>query len=368
MSAISRATIPQEFLDFTSATLLLQPEPEYFHAILALNAARVRIDFGGSFGLPIPGRDISVSGVPGYPDLMSLMQSLAGVPDPVYSDAILVVPDFGKRPIGHTIKMNRPLFVDSTYTNASRRIPMGTAISKTPINVQSEQATITIERRGGPYDNTNAQVQPYGMERFDAQFFMHDPNAIKDLHITRDFRKSVDNWFVQMFDQGSFVYPTGMAAVNDSTVVGDFPMSYALVTLVSKSMKEGKVPRFSNGKYMMVITPNQAQQLSVDDQYLRLVRYHEDVNPIFKKNYRGTIGDIDLFESVTLNITNNGNGIPIHYAQCFGPRSVGLGMTEMPRTAPSTDDNYGETAIMIWLWYCGFDVLDSRFQRKIPTS
>lgn len=368
MSAISRATIPQEFLDITSATLLLQPEPEYFHAILALNAAKVTIDFGGNFGMPIPGREIPGAGLPDYAKLQEQMQMLAGTPDPVYSDAIKVVPEFGKKGIGHTIKINRPKFTDSTYTRASRRVPVGTAINKTPISLNSEQATITVERYAGPYDNTNAQVQPYGIERFDAAHFLHNPNSLKDLHITRDFRKAVDTWFVQLFDSGSFVYPTSMNAVDDSTTVGDFPFSYELITLVSKSMKEGKVPRFSNGRYMMVITPNQAQQLAVDDQYLRLVRFHEDVNPIFKKNYRGTVGDIDIFESITLPVENNSNSIPIHYAQCFGPQSVGMGMTEMPRTAPDSDDNFGETAKIIWLWYCGFDVLDSRFQRKIPTS
>jgi hypothetical protein len=365
---MSRATIPAEFLDRTSAELLLQAEPEYFHANLILNATKVRVDFGGKIGLPIPDRQITVSGVPGYSNMQDLMQQLAGNPDTVYSAAIKVVPEFMENGVGHTIKINRPKFTDSTYTKPTRRIAVGTAISKTPITMGSEQATITVERFGGPYDNTNSQIQPFGFERFDLYRMLHDPNAIKELHLVRDFRKALDRWGVDLLDNGDAIYPTGMSADNDSTVVGDFPFSYELITIVSKEMKEGKVPRFSNGRYMMVITPYQAQQLAVDDQYLRLVRYHKDINPVFNMNHRGTVGDIDIFESVTLNTVANSSLIPIQYGQCFGPQSVGWGMTEMPRIATDSDDNYGETAKLIWLWYCGFDVLNSGFQRSVRTS
>jgi len=368
MSSMSRATIPAEFLDRTSAELLLQAEPEYFHCNLVLNATKARVDFGGKIGLPIPGREIAVPGLPGYADMQDLMQQLAGTPDATYGRAIKVVPEFMENGVGHTIKINRPKFTDGTATKAVRRIVNGAAISHTPITVGSEQATITVERFGGPYSNDNSQVQPYGFERFDLSRMLHDPNAIKELHLVRDFRRAVDRWGVDLFDNGSAVYPTGMTADNDSTAVGDFPFSYELITLVSKSMKEGKVPRFPNGRYMMIITPHQAQQLAVDDQYLKLVRYHEDVNPVFKANYRGTVGDIDIFESITLNTVPNSSSIPIQYGQCFGPQSVGWGMTEMPRIATDADDNFGETPKCIWLWYCGFDVLDSRFQRSVRTS
>lgn len=367
MSSMSRATIPAEFFDATSNELLLQAEPEYFHANLILNATRARVDFGGNIGLPIPGREIS-SGAPAYSNMQDLMQQLAGTPDAVYSRAIKVEPEFIKDGVGHTIKINRPKFTDSTYTRAVRRIPTGTAINKTPITVGSEQATITVERYGGPYDNTNTQIQPFGFERADMKRMLHDPNSIKELHIVRDFRKSLDTWGVQLFDNGDAIYPTGMTADNDSTTVGDYPFSYELITIVSREMKEGKVPRFSNGRYMTIITPQQKQQLAVDDQFLRLVQFHKDVNPVFNMNYVGTVMDIDLFESITLTVTNNGSSIPIQYGQCFGPQSVGWGMTEMPRIATDSDDNFGETAKLIWLWYCGFDVLDSRFQRSIRTS
>lgn len=369
MGSFSRATIPAEFLDITSAELLLPAEPEYFHANVILNATNVSLDFGGSWGLPIPGRQLD-SAAPGYAKLNEMLQKLVGLPDPVYGDAIMVVPEWMKKGkgLGHTIRMNRPKFVNSTYTKASRRIPTGTAINKTPITFGSDQATITVERLGGPYDNATSQIQPYGLERFDFDKSIHDPNAIKDLHIARDFRKTIDTVGVQLFDQGMAVYPTGMAADNDSLTAGDFPMSYEYLTRVKLSLVTGNVPRFSNSRWMVVLTPLQMQQLEVDSQYLKLVRYRDDVNPIFNANYRGTVGALDLFESNTLTTVLNSSSVPIQYGQAFGPKSVGWGMTEMPRTASDSDDNFGETPKVLWLWYCGSDVLNSDFQRSLRTS
>lgn len=353
----------------TSAVLLLPAEPEYFHANVILNAAKVEIDFGKSLGLPIPGRQLE-SSAPGYASLDEMMLKLIGAPDPIYGDCIVVATDWmeGTKGLGHTMRFNRPKFTNSTYTKASRRVPVGTSISKTPITFGSDQVTLTVERLAGPYDNTAAAVQPYGFERFDFKHALHNPKAIMDLHLVRDFRKTIDTIGVQLFDQGTAIYPTGMTADNDALTAGSFPMSYEFLTLVILSLVSGNVPRFKNGRWMCVLTPLQIQQLSVDSQYLKLVRYHDDVNPIFKANYRGTVGALDIFESNTLTTVNNSSGVPIQYGQAFGPKSVGLGMTEMPRVAPDADDNFGETPKAIWLWYNGTDVLNSDFQRSLRTS
>lgn len=367
MASFSRATIPQEFLDMTSAVLLLPAEPEYFHCNLLLNAAKVEIDFGKSLGLPIPGRQLE-SSAPGYASLDEMMLKLVGTPDPVYGDSIVVASDWmepGKGQ-GHTMRFNRPKFDNSTYTKASRRVPTGTSISKDPITFGSDQVTLTVERLAGPYKD--GVVRPYGFERFDFKHAIHNPKAIMDLHLVRDFRKTMDTVGVQLFDQGAALYPTGMAADDDALTVGAFPMSYEFLTQIILSLVSGNVPRFKNGRWMMIVTPLQMQQLSVDSQYLKLVRYNTDVNPVFNANYRGTVGALDLFESNTLTVVNNSSTVPIQYGQAFGPKSVGLGMTEMPRVAPDADDNFGETPKAIWLWYHGTDVLNSDYQRSVRSS
>jgi hypothetical protein len=159
-----------------------------------------------------------------------------------------------------------------------------------------------------------------------------------------------------------------MTADNDSVTPGDFPMSYELLSRVEESLASANIPRFSNGRYMYVASPRQMQQLNVDPMFERLSQFHRDINPVLAPAYRKTVGTLDIFESTTLSKPLNSSSVPIHYGQAFGPEAIGWGVGEMPRVAPDSDDNYGETAKVIWLWYCGFDVLDSRFLRSVRTS
>lgn len=369
MASISRATLPQEFVDFQSAKLLRQPTPQFFHAGMAMNAMRLAVDFKGPWGLQIPGRTFgNEGGRPAYAKLDDMVVKLAPEPDPVYGMAIRVEPELGRKGTGHTIRMNRPKFRNSTATKASRRIPVGSSISKVPLPVGSEQATLTIERFGGPYSDENSAVQPLGIERFDANRLAHDPASVKDLHLDYDFHLWLDTVNVQLFDQGTAIFPDGMTADDDSAVAGDFPMSFDYLTKVEANLSGANVPKFDNGRYMCVATVRQMQQLRVDAAYQRLAVYHPEINPVLKKSYRGTVGNLDIFESTTLTTSDNAQDVSIQYGQAFGPESVGWGMDEMPRVATDSDDNFGETGKVIWLFYAGCEVLDSRFQRSMRTS
>lgn len=369
MSSISRATLPQEFVDFHSAKLLRQPTPQFFHAAMAMNAMRLAVDFKGAWGLQVPGRTFgNEAGRPGYATLDEMMVKLSPEPDAVYGKAIRVEPELGKRGSGHTIRINRPKFVSSVATKAARRIVVGSAISKVSMAVGSEQVTVTIERFGGPYSDANSAVQPFGIERFDANRLIHDPSSIKDLHLDYDFHLWLDTVNVQLFDQGAAIYPDGMTADDDSVVAADYPMSFDFLTKVEADLSGANVPKFDNGRYMFIATVKQMQQLRVDGAYQRLAEFHPDINPALKKSYRGTVGNLDIFESTTLTTSTNANSVSIQYGQAFGPESIGWGMDEMPRVATDSDDNYGETAKVIWLFYAGCEVLDSRFQRSVRTS
>src|SRR5262252_2132480 len=200
MGAISRATLPQEFFDITTAQLLMQPEPQYLHARLIKNALRAELDASGAIGLPLAGRQFGASG-PGYGDLEGSRLMLA--PNDMMAEAVKVVVELGKDQVGHTIRINRPKFTNSTYTETARRVPVGTTISTTPINVESEQAQITIDRFAGPYDNGQSAVAPFAIERFDASRAVHSMAAVKEFHLRRDFDRTVDTFGVQLFDQAA---------------------------------------------------------------------------------------------------------------------------------------------------------------------
>lgn len=369
MSNISRATLPQEFYDITSTSLLIQPEPQYLHALLAKSAFDAEIS-AMNIGLQIPGREFQTSGA-AYADIDAGRLVLS---DNILSPAIKVQNEFNSptgEMIGHTIRINRPKYTDSTYTQSSRRVPVGTTFSTTPISVESEQASMTIDRFAGPYSNTDGAVRPYGIEKFDANRGVHNMAAVREHFFKRDFDKWLDRTIVDLYDQSSAaIYPVGMTAVNDSLVAGDYPFSFDQIRRTRTSMDTANIPVFADGMRMMILTPLQHEQLEADPEYQRFARYTQApaFNPLFLKNYINTVGNFHIFKSTTLLTTANSNSIPIQYGQAFGPQMVGMGAQGMPRVVPSTNDNFGETVYALWIWYAAFQVLDNRFGRSVRSS
>jgi hypothetical protein len=364
---VNRASLPQEFFDITSPRLLLQPEPQFLHARLMKMAMSASFDLGGDLGLPIEGRSFGGNGAPYQtsPEEGRLMIS-----DGIYDQAIMFVPELGKGP-GHTIRMNRPSFQNTTYSQAAREVAPGATISVTPIALSSEQTSITIRRFAGPYDQANSRVAPLGVDRFDSKVMLHRAANIAGLNLKRDFDATLDFWGVKLFDQANtIVRPAGFAADNDHLAAGDGPMTWALLQSVERQMDEASIPYFPNGKRAMVLHPRQVEQLTLDPTYQRLTRYTPATNPFFNGTYVGAVGNWEIFKSVTLTkVTSSGGAQPqVYYGQAFGPGAIGAGVGEMPRAAYNTQDNYGETALVIWLFYAGFEVLDSRFIASVRTS
>ena len=62
------------------------------------------------------------------------------------------------------------------------------------------------------------------------------------------------------------------------------------------------------------------------------------------------------------------SGLTIQHGVMFGPGCVGRASSGPCRTAYSADDNYGETAKVIWLAYEGESLLDNRFTVSVHTN
>ncbi len=364
MSVITRANLPEEFFDITSAQLLKQPEPMYLHAMLAKAAVARDLVTPGSLGF-MAGRTAGGQGA----EYAQIGDGRLMLDDGIMSEAIHAVVGLGTAP-GHTIKMNRPKFTDTTYTELSREVTSGATISTTPVDVGSEQAAITCKRFAGPYDSVNSRVAPFAIDEFDAKMSIHKLAGIVGLHLKRDFDKWLDTVLVLLYDtvaSGNTLYPTGMTADNDSTVAGDYPMDINLLFRAELKLDELNVPVFANGRRVAVLTPRQCQQLKDDSQFAKYVEFHKDVNPMFK-SYVGSVGNLDLHKSNTLRKVANSSTVDIHYGQCFGPGKVGMGVGEMPRVLNSTDDNYGLQQKVIWEFEAGFANLDSRFGLSVRSS
>lgn len=371
MAQINRASLPEEFFDVTSPTLLVQPEPQYFHAQLikmSLGMSLLNLQQGGPLGLQLPGRQVPDTGAPYTNALYDRLQLMP--PDPSYAGAVLYETRLGQAP-GHTVRLNRPKFTGGGYTLANREVPAGTSISQIAVDLGSEQVSLTIKRYGGPYDVVNGNVAPYNLDRFDASMSLHSISQIVGKNLQRDLDKWLDQVMIALGNLGSTVlWPQSFSSDSTSATAGDMPGDVDTIFRVEETMKNNGIPRFANGKYMGVISPTFSRQLKGDPQFATFAKdnpYAGNTNPLFT-NFIARVGGVDLFESASLIATNNSNSIPIMSSQFFGPNAWGAGMGNLPQVRANSNDNYGESALVIWLWYFALALMDSRFVVLVHTS
>jgi N4-gp56 family major capsid protein len=374
MALVNRASLPAEFIDVTSALLLIQPLPQYFHAMLLKMAlsASAALPFGGPLGLPIPGRQVQDGGA-AYNALQYNQLQLA-VPEPAINGAIAMPTEVSQR-VGHTIKLNRPTFGSGGFTLAAREIPSGTSISVNAIGIGSQQTTLTVKRYGGPYDPVNNTVAPIGIDRFDAGRSVHSESQMVGLNLQKDLDNWLDQSLVAFGNLGATtLWPGAFTSDNNSVAVGDMAMDCDTLFRVTETMGLLSIPTLPNGQYFGVMSPTDSRQLKNDPQFITLARnnpYAGSTNPLFQK-FIGRVGNLDLFESASLISTNNTNSIPIRSSQFFGAQAFGAGFDEsnggLPHTAFSVNDNYGESALVIWLTYMALGILNNSMIVNVHTS
>ncbi|MHC4181106.1 MAG: hypothetical protein ACYSWU_26715, partial [Planctomycetota bacterium] len=216
---VNRATLPEEFFDITSAAMLVQPEPQYLHCQLMKAAMAASFEPDAMLGMS-PGRQFGGSG----PPYVTAEDGRLTLSDPILSAAVEFVSELGKPP-GHTVRLNRVAYTDTTYTEASRTVASGTTISAVPIDVASEQVPVTLKRYAGPYDSDNSRPAPIGVDRFDTSVMLHRPAMVAGATLKRDFDRTLDTFGVNLFDGGTVHRPNGMAADATPAVVGDYPLS-----------------------------------------------------------------------------------------------------------------------------------------------
>jgi len=380
MPVISRATLPAEFFDRTSSMMLIQPEPQYLYAQMVFAAdlqAELRANPDGLSLMPgrgISGGDGAVV-KPFAENQLQLVDSTR-----IVGEAIAVSGELAKGNVGHTIRMNRPVFANTTYSAASRLVSTGSTISTTPISLTAEQVSITIQRFAGPYDQSNSRVAPYAIDRFDAQRSVHDLVATVGVQLQRDRMKYLDSVYAAIFDSpvtSNIIFPgdpTNALAGSDSSAFpsatnGYRPLDAESIFRAEQKMADNYIPRFSSGKYLLVVSPQQARQLRTDPAFQRMSVFQPDNSPL-KQSYVGTLGLVDIYQSSTNTVdTSTVSGVSINHGIMFGPGYIGrVKDGEGCRVMDSTDDNYGETPKVIWLAYEGQSLLDNRFVVSIHSN
>lgn len=357
----SRATMPAEFYDKTSDMLLVQPEPQYLYAELFLSSLALSLESPSMLGLP--GRQVGGVGAP-YSDAERDRLKLA---NPMFKEVFAARVDFNAEP-GSNIRINRPVFSDSTYTEAARRVPSGASISTTTIVPSSQQTNLQLYRYAGPYDNTGAAVQPYGIEAFDANMGVHKAADIIGTHLKRDCHKFIDSAVKTLLDLASATdYPDGMSADNDATAAGSYPFTYEQLSRCERQMDDASLPTFGDGFRALVLAPIQIDQLRGDIQFQRASQNLPQFNILFPQ-YVASVNKFHIFKSTTLTSTANSSSVSIYKGHAIAPGCLLAGMGRPLRVVPSTDDNYGETVKVIWIGDLAFGVSNNTFVRSVRSS
>lgn len=364
--AVSRINLSSEFFDRTSAKMLVQPEPQYLYAQLVFMAeAQAQLRRAERLGVSTE-RAVGGMGadVPGFESVRLVLA------DNVRSEAIMTTDELAPGKVGHTIRFNRPIFTDSTYTEAARTVAASSSISTEAINLTAEQTSITIKRFAGPYGAS--AVQPYAVDRFDAEHSVHSLANAVGMHLARDRWKFMDTVMGGLFDtvaSGYTIFPgnsnndiTADSSAFVASVTGSQrPFDVETIFRAEEKLQGANIPRFANGSYIAILSPKQVRQLRSDPAFKQLAVFDSSRNPL-ARSFVASIGNVEIYVSAT-NATDSStvSGVTIQHGVMFGPSKVGYANAGPCRVAAANEDNYGETAKVIWLAYEGFGNLDARF-------
>lgn len=364
--AVSRITLPGEFFDRTSAKMLVQPEPQYLYAQLIFMAdAQAQLRRAEAIGVA-PERAIASMGA----EVMDFESMRLVLSDSVRSEAIMTTDELAPGKVGHTVRFNRPIFTDSTYTAAARTVAASQSISTTAIDLTAEQVSLTIQRLAGPYGSSS--VQPYAIDRFDAEHSVHSLVNTVGMHLARDHWKLTDTITGGLFDtvaSGYTLFPgdsnnaitTDASAFVASVTGSQRPFDVETIFRAEEKLQSANIPRFGNGVYMAVLSPKQVRQLRSDPAFKQLAVFDASRNPL-AQSFVGRIGSVEIYVSAT-NATDSSSvsGVTIQHGVMFGPSKIGYANAGPARVAYANEDNYGETAKVVWICYEGFANLDARF-------
>lgn len=363
MGSYSRASVPAEFYDRTNDLLLAAPEPQYLYGMMWLGAMGLSLNPGASLGMPFGNRAIAGVGA----EYTAADKDRLMLANPMMSSIIAAKVDFNAAP-GSTVRINRPLFTNTTYTESSRRIATGSSISTTPITIQSQQTNLQLFRYGGPYDTANSRVAPYAIEAFDASMGVHNAVSMHGTHLVRDCHRFIDAVQVSLLDlAATVVRPDGMTNDNTPATNNSFPFTLALLNNVEAQMDTANLPTFPDGFRAYVATPIQIQQLQNDSMYQKASQFFPEYNIVFPQ-YVKSVGKFHIFKSTTNTVSANTNSINIHYGHAIAPGALLGGMGRPLRVMPATDDNYGETVKVTWLGDLAFGLANNSFVYSVRTS
>jgi len=354
---LSRVSLPQEFFDIVSSDMLIAPQPQFaFAQMVYASNARAQLSAAG-----IDMGRAQITQGQGIPSLMDMQLILSQGP---FADAVRSVIDLEKPGIGHTVRINRPVLTGGQYSVAARTIASSQSISLTPIDITAEQVSITMLRVVGPASASGSGPAPYAIDRLDATRSVHQLREMVGLNLVYDRNRYLDTVIGLQFDAASnnaVVRPGSLSSDSAFPNSGETALDLDTIFRAEEQLRSTFIPTFSNGCYRLMISPKQARQLKQDPDFRASSVFIESKNPLLAPSVL-RVGNIEIIESNTLQTDSSTvAGVVIQRGVMFGPGAVGYGCGGMPEVKSANEDNYGETAKVVWVCYEGHTVLDNRF-------
>jgi N4-gp56 family major capsid protein len=387
MSAITRTSLPQNFLDSASTGMRLPtPEPQYFFAKMALGS---RLSLAAlNAGIPTAQQFVTIAG--GGMQLPPELDEMSRAAD-AYPEAILSVDEFGKNQ-GDTVKFWRDVYEGGLYTEAGRLLAEEQVISTTGQNIKAEEVPVVLKEFHGPSNAAGTAVAPYAIKNFDAKYRLNKEALSSKVsrYLRRDYVKFLDSVIRDKFRANgatgntNVTFPSGVANAAAFVSGGTAYSSLELIMNARKSLSDREWSKFGNGRYMCLVPTSFNTQMIGDVDYRELSKVHRDGrNQLF--GYIGSIQDVDFFEVSTLatyatsgatDTAVNGStvaaSVTVNEALLFGPGCVGFGTASNEQTGAmgpevrfADDTNYGTIAKVIWYALHAFETLDTRGCQRI---
>lgn len=372
--SLSRLTLPANFQDQISRRMLTAPVPEFFWNRL-LDLASTQFDLQS---VPASAMGLSPDRAPvdQGASVADIAQLQLMVNDNSGQAAVWLVSDeLAADGQGHTIRFNRPVFSGAGYSISARRTAAGQQISTTPIDLSMESTYLTLERLNGPYDSANTRIAPYAIDRRDSKRSIFSLAQLAAQNLKYDRAKltdSVVNALVDAITASTInsslnaVFPgRGRKTAKAQLLApGDAEMDLETLLRAERTLVNRNVRRLPNGKYMAVLTPQQAMQLLLDAdfrEYAKTGQSPDSKNPLFQSQVF-ELPSISIYRSTTLTVdTSTVAGNSIQQGVMLGAEALGYGRGEDVNVATSSADNFGNQALFIWQSMEAFGVLNNSY-------
>ena len=244
------------------------------------------------------------------------------------------------------VNFNRPTLPTGTYTEASRRLTDGTAISLTGIAIAETQVTLIVREYAGPHDG--ASIKPFSVTEFLKKRAKHNVIELVGQFMRRDRNRFLDVTVRDLLLAAtSVVTPDGTA---EGVIAAGVKASMQFLRNLNKTMKDSKIPTYPNGKWRLMISTQDEQDLMADADYKEAYRYFAASNPLFSGHVNTVMGfDIMVTTNISTKLVGGGGAVTGNQGAAWGPYGIGHGTGMQPSIRKADDTDFGRSEKVLWV-------------------